>query len=68
MGSSAPNFLSGWNPQGQLDIDSYTLKETESDFLKGWTKIGDDEELKRHVIAVQAEAWEVRGFLNVWEL
>ncbi len=65
MGSSAPNF---WNPQGQLDTDSYTLKETESDFLKVWTKIGDDEELKRHIIVVQAEAWEVRGFLSVWEL
>lgn len=48
------------NPQGlQLNPDIYRVGEKEAQFLKEWTKIEQDEELKTHVLQVQREAWEV---------
>ena len=42
----------------KLDPSLYSLKDSESAFLKQSTKITDDEELREHVLAVQREAFE----------
>lgn len=43
----------------QLDSSLYNLKDDELDFYKQSTGIDDDEKLKEHIIAVQAEAYKV---------
>ena len=43
-----------------LDPSFYNLDEEESSFLKTQTGIKDDQELKRHILEVQAEAYAVR--------
>ncbi|KAI5120897.1 hypothetical protein M0805_002997 [Coniferiporia weirii] len=45
-----------------LDPGLYAPLPTETAFLKGQTGIEDDEELKQHVLTVQAEAWEVVNY------
>lgn len=42
-----------------LDASLYNLDDGQSDFLKKVTRIEDDEELKRHILEVQAEAYKV---------
>lgn len=42
-----------------LDESLYGLTEDERTFLKQQTGIADDDELKAHVLRVQAEAYEV---------
>ena len=44
----------------QLDGSLYSLTPEESAFFKQQTGIQGDEELKRHVLEVQKEAWDVR--------
>ena len=46
-------------PHLALDPSLYNPQPHEVEFFKAQTGIGDDEELKEHVIAVQKEAWEV---------
>jgi hypothetical protein len=43
-----------------LDENFYNPTEDSVSFFKTLTRISDDEELKRHVIAVQTEAYKVR--------
>ena len=42
-----------------LDPSLYKLEEDEAAFFKQATGIQDDEELKQHILRVQAEAYEV---------
>lgn len=42
-----------------LDPTMYAPTPDEVLFLKKWTGIDDDEELKQHVLTVQKEAWDV---------
>lgn len=42
-----------------LDSSLYAPTPEEVAFMKKWTNIEDEEELKEHVIAVQKEAWDV---------
>ena len=42
-----------------LDPTLYAPTPDEVAFLKKWTRIDDDEELKQHVLTVQKEAWNV---------
>ena len=42
-----------------LDPSVLQLSEKESEFLKQQTGIADDEELRKHILQVQAEAWKV---------
>jgi hypothetical protein len=42
-----------------LDEDLYNLSEEERAFLKQQTGIQDDDELKAHVLRLQAEAYKV---------
>lgn len=52
----------------QVDLDPSVLQlsENESEFLKQQTRISDDQELREHILRVQAEAWKVlRSRLNV---
>lgn len=44
-----------------LDETLYSLKPEEAAFFKQQTGIQDDGELKRHVLEVQKEAWDVCG-------
>lgn len=46
------------NPR-PLDMKFYDLDEDQRDFLKKTTGITDDEELKRHVLEVQGDAYRV---------
>ena len=43
-----------------LDESLYNPTENSASFFKTLTRISDDEELKRHIIAVQTEAYKVR--------
>ena len=45
-----------------LDPSLYKLEEDEATFFKQATGIPDDEELKQHILRVQADAYEVRFF------
>ena len=42
-----------------LDPSVLRLNESESEFLKQQTGISDDQELRKHVLQIQAEAWKV---------
>jgi hypothetical protein len=42
-----------------LDARLYKLSDEDKAFFKQQTAINDDEELKKHIIAVQTEAFEV---------
>ena len=42
----------------------YAPTQEEAAFLKTWTGINDDEELKQHVLAVQKEAWDVSANIS----
>ena len=42
-----------------LDTAFYILSPSDKSFLKHWTGISDDEELRAHVLTVQKEAYEV---------
>lgn len=48
-----------------LDPSLYKLEEDEAAFFKQATGIPDDEELKQHILRVQAEAYEVRQLHRV---
>lgn len=43
----------------ELDPSLYKPDPNEIEFFKSQTGIQDDEELKKHIISVQKEAWEV---------
>ena len=43
----------------QLDESLYKLGGDQAEFFKQQTRIVDDEDLKRHVLAVQKEAYDV---------
>jgi hypothetical protein len=42
-----------------LDDNLYNLNEEQLDFFKKTTQINNDEELKKHILEVQAEAYKV---------
>ena len=44
----------------QLDESLYSLAPNELEFYKSTTGISDESELKRHIISIQAEAFQVR--------
>lgn len=46
-----------------LNPSLYNPKPEEVEFLKKWTGIDDDVELKEHVLTVQREAWSVSSLL-----
>jgi hypothetical protein len=48
-------------PVLKLDEQSYDLSEEERGFLKGQIGIQEDDELKAHVLQLQAEAYKVRS-------
>lgn len=55
-------------PSTALDLDPslYHLDPDELEFFKVQTGIQDEEELKEHIIAIQAEAWKVRMvYINI---
>jgi hypothetical protein len=45
--------------RGSLDPTLLNLTDEEEHFLKSWTGIQDDEELKQHILKVQKKAYEV---------
>jgi thermostable 8-oxoguanine DNA glycosylase len=49
-------------PRTKLDEKRYDLSPNEAAFFKKETGIDDDEVLKRHILALQAEAYNVRDF------
>ena len=53
----AKSGMSG--PKIPLDESLYALSEEERTFFKQQTGISDDDELKAHILRVQAEAYEV---------
>ncbi|KAL0954792.1 hypothetical protein HGRIS_003740 [Hohenbuehelia grisea] len=46
----------------ELDSTLYSLEEDEATFFKTQTGIQDDEELKKHILAVQATAYAIYGY------
>ena len=42
-----------------IDVTQYSLKGEELEFMQAQTGIMDEEELKKHILAVQAEAYAV---------
>lgn len=44
-----------------LDESLYSLSGDELDFYRQHTGIDDEKELKKHVLAIQAKAYDVRG-------
>ena len=42
-----------------IDVTKYSLKGEELEFMQTQTGIKDEEELKKHILAVQAEAYSV---------
>ena len=48
-------------PVLKLDEQLYDLNEEERRFLKGQTGIQEDDELKAHILQLQAEAYKVRS-------
>ena len=57
--TSTPQSSIQPRPNLALDESLYGLTEDERTFLKQQTGIADDDELKAHVLRVQAEAYEV---------
>jgi thermostable 8-oxoguanine DNA glycosylase len=53
----APNV-----PRFELNEQLYGLSPNEAAFFKKEIGIDDDEALKRHILALQAEAYNVRDF------
>lgn len=49
----------------ELDSQLLNLSEEESGFLKQQTGITDDEELRKHILEIQAKAWNVRIFVLI---
>lgn len=47
------------SPKKPLDESLYALEAEELQFFKSWTGIDDDEALKRHILKIQKEAYEV---------
>ncbi len=47
------------NLRAPLDETMYSLDDTELEFLTKLTGIRDPEDLKKHAIAIQAQAYEV---------
>lgn len=47
-----------------LNPSLYNPKLDEVEFLKKWTGIKDDAELKEHVLIVQKAAWDVSHFFH----
>lgn len=48
-----------WSKKLTIDPALFKLTPDELAFLKAQTGIQDDDKLKEHVLAVQAEAWKV---------
>lgn len=49
-------------PKQPLDEQFYGLDEQELQFFKSWTGIADEEALKRHILDIQKDAYEVITF------
>ena len=60
--ADAPNSSVGVVP---LDETLYSIDDQALEFMKAQTGIQDAEELKRHIFAVQAEAYAVRSILTL---
>jgi hypothetical protein len=50
------------SPEPALDERLYDLTDVERSFFKQQTGIQDDDELKAHIIRVQAEAYQVHPY------
>jgi hypothetical protein len=48
-----------------LDDNLYRLDDDERAFLKTQTGIDNDEDLKAHILAVQAKAYDVCDYYNI---
>ena len=57
--SNTVALANGFGPITPLDDRYYSLKEDEAAFFKSYTGIEDDQELKRHIIKMQTEAYAV---------
>jgi hypothetical protein len=55
-----PKVVHTWATERLLYENLYNPTEDSVSFYKTLTRISDDEELKRHIIAVQTEAYKVR--------
>ena len=49
----------------ELDPERLKLNESEAAFFKQQTGISDDEELRQHILQVQADAWKVSSALKL---
>ena len=52
----------------ELNAALLDLSKEESTFLQKQTGITDEETLRKHILEIQAEAWNVRIFLSPYEL
>ena len=57
--SETANIQKEFGKLNPLDENLYQLDEAGKAFMKTQTGIEDEEELKKHILAVQAEAYEV---------
>ena len=55
-------YRPGWDKP--LDQSLYAPDEEEKAFMKATTGIQDDDELKEHILAAQANAFAVRAYLR----
>jgi hypothetical protein len=58
--TSAPQPPTQLHHEGALDERLYDLTDDERSFFKQQTGIQDDDELKVHILQLQAEAYKVR--------
>ena len=63
--ASKPHPAPRVRPRVPFDESNYSLDAEELVFLKSWTGIDNEEALKRHIISVQDEAYEVCVFATV---
>lgn len=59
--SKNPSPITNIPAKRALDASYYNLDEQELGFFKSQTGIQDENELKQHIIKVQADAYEVRS-------
>ncbi|KZT21766.1 hypothetical protein NEOLEDRAFT_1138979 [Neolentinus lepideus HHB14362 ss-1] len=53
-------------PKLELDPSVYSLTDEERAFMKSQTGIESDDELKKHIIALQEKAWKVYPYPCIW--
>lgn len=62
------SILTNKNARPPLNDNFYFLNPDELAFFQSQTNISDEDELKAHILAVQARAYEVALYIPIYEI